>query len=136
MLHVRVITPKKVIKEIDADSVTVPGSEGEMTILPHHTNIFSMLQDGLVTIRNKSSEESFAIGSGYLETNGKDLNILVSRAAGQDELDQKEIERAMEQAKQALAKAKDHKERIDATMLLRRSVVDSKLLRKRKSRMV
>ena len=114
MLHVRVITPKRVIKETDATSVTAPGSEGEMTILPRHTNIFSMLQDGLVTIRNKGSEESFAIGSGYLETNGKDLNILVSRAAGQDELDQKEIERAMEQAKQALAKAKDHKERIDA----------------------
>jgi len=132
MLHVRVITPKRVIKEIDADSVTAPGSEGEMTILPHHTNIFSMLQDGLVTIRNKSSEESFAIGMGYLETNGTDLNILVSRAVGQDELDQKEIERAMEQAKQALAKAKDHKERIDATMLLRRSTVDLRLLRRRR----
>lgn len=119
---------------MDADSVTAPGSEGEVTILPQHSNLFSMLQDGVITIRTKSNEESFAIGQGYLETNGKDLNILVSRAAGQDELDQKEIERAVEQAKQALAKAKDHKERIDATMLLRRAVVDSKLLRRKKSR--
>ncbi len=134
MLHVRVITPKKIIKEIDADSVTAPGSEGEMTILTHHTNLFSMLQDGLITIRTKSGEESFAIGRGYLETNGEDLNILVSRAHGQDELDQKETEKAMEQARQALAKAKDHKERVDATMLLRRSVIDSKLLRRKKTR--
>lgn len=134
MLHVRVITPKKIIKEIDADSVTAPGSEGEMTILTHHTNLFSMLQDGLITIRTKSGEESFAIGRGYLETNGEDLNILVSRAHGQDELDQKETEKAMEQARQALAKAKDHKERVDATMLLRRSVIDSKLLRRKKNR--
>ena len=134
MLHVRVITPKKVIREIDAESVTAPGSEGEMTILTHHSNLFSMLQDGIITIRTKSGEEHFAIGSGYLETNGEDLNILVSRAHGQDELDQKEIEKAVEQAKQALAKAKDHKERVDATMLLRRTIVDSKLLKKRRTR--
>ncbi len=136
MLHVRVITPKRVVKEIEADSVTVPGSEGEMTILPHHSNLFSMLQDGLVTIRNKANEESFAIGMGYMETNGKDLNILVSRAHGQDELDQKETEKAIEQARQAVAKARDRKERLDATMLLRRAVVDSKLLKLKRKRAV
>ncbi len=132
MLHVRVITPKKIIKELDATSVTAPGAEGEMTILPHHSNLFSMLQDGLITLRDGKKEETFAIGAGYLETNGKELNILVSRAVGQDELDQKETERAFEQAKQLLAKAKDQKERLDATMLLRRSTVDLKLLRKRR----
>ena len=49
-------------------SVTVPGSEGEMTLLADHTPIVSALRVGVVTWRLASGEsESLKIESGTLE---------------------------------------------------------------------
>lgn len=132
VLHLRVITPSKIVLEEDISSITAPSVEGEITILPRHTRLFSLLKEGVVTIRKKNDEELLSIGGGYLQTNGSEVNVLVSRAYGQTEIDQKLTEKALEDAKKILEKSKDQKEREDAAMLLRRSIVDLKLLRKRK----
>jgi len=131
-LHLRIITPKKVVLEKDIYSITLPTEEGEITILPHHTNLFSILKEGIIKIKYKGEEDYFAIGGGYVETDGKEVNVLVSRAYGQDEIDEKIIEEAKEKAQQILSKAKTDAERQQAASLLRRSLIDSKLLRKKR----
>ena len=136
MLKLKIITPQKIVMEEDVKSVTVPSFEGEITILPHHTNLFSLLIEGIVTIRKKNEEDYLSIGGGYVETNGRDLRILVSRAYGQDEIDNKLTEQAIENAKKILSESKDNNERINASSVLRRSLIDSKLIKKRKIRHV
>ncbi len=133
-LHLKIITPKKIILEEEVLSVTVPTFAGEITVLPHHVNLFSLLVEGIVKIKKKSVEDYLAIGGGYLETDGKELNILVSRAYGQDEINQELITKGIEEAKKILASSKSQKERVEATSLLRRSLIDMKLLKKRKTR--
>lgn len=132
MLHLRVITPKKIVLDEEVDSVTAPGAEGEMTILPHHAHIFSQLKEGIVTIRKKSDEDAIAIGGGYLETDGHELTLLVSRAYGQDSIDAKLTEQALKQAQEAVAKAKAGPELHEAQVLLRRSLLDLKLIKRRR----
>jgi len=135
-LHLKVITPKKVVLEEDVQSVTVPSSEGELTILPYHTNLFSLLKEGIVRIKKDNREDYLAIGGGYAETDGKNLNVLVSRAYGQNEIDEQLTQKAMDEAKKAMAAAKDKNQRAEAISLLRRSVIDMKLLKKRKARII
>ena len=43
MLHLKIITPKKVVLEHEVRSVTAPGADGEFTVLPRHTKLFSLL---------------------------------------------------------------------------------------------
>lgn len=131
-LHLKVITPKKVVLEEEVASVTVPSSEGEITILPRHVRLLSLLKEGVITIRKKNDEDYLAIGGGYLETDGKDLSILVSRAYGQNEIDEKLTEKAMSDAKQILKESKDHDSRAEAAAILRRSVVELKLLKRKR----
>lgn len=133
-LHLKVITPKKVVLEEDVKSVTVPSSEGELTILPRHTNLFSLLKEGIVRIKTENKEDYMAIGGGYLETDGKGINILVARAYGQDEIDENLTEKAMEEAKKVLSQAKDSQQLIEATSLLRKSLIDMKLIKRHKAR--
>lgn len=133
MLHLRIITPKKVVLEQDVDRVTAPGADGEFTVLPRHTKLFSMLKEGIITIHVKNEEDFLAIGSGYLETDGRELTILVSRAHGQDEIDEKITSEAIKSAQTLIERAKDGVEREQATMLLRRSIIDQKLLKKRRT---
>ena len=133
-LHLKIITPKKVVLEKDVFSVTLPTEEGEITILPHHANLFSILKEGIIKIKYNQEEDYFAIGGGYLETDGREVNVLVSRAYGQDEIDEKMIEEAKENAQKILSQAKTDAERQQAAALLRRSLIDSKLLRKKRRR--
>jgi len=131
-MNLKIITPSKKVVDRQVVSVTVPSVDGEITILPRHTNLFSLLQDGIITIRDEKEEEYMAIGGGYLETDGQEIQILVSRAYNQDEIDEKLTEQALADAKKILQAGQDRHQRIEATALMRRSMIDLKLLKKRR----
>ena len=87
----------------------------------------------ICTVTQKEDKEEYlSIGGGYAETDGKELRILVSRAFGQDEINHEMTEQALANAKKILSESKDKKERLEASTLLRRSLIDSKLLKRRK----
>lgn len=136
MLHLRVITPQKVVLEEDIKSITIPSSEGEITILPKHEKLFTLLKEGVVMIKKEGKEDHLAIGGGYLETDGRLINLLVSRAYGQDKIDSEETQKAIDRAKKIISTSKDENEREQALGLLRRSAIDMKLIKKRKARSV
>ncbi|OGG65550.1 ATP synthase F1 subunit epsilon [Candidatus Kaiserbacteria bacterium RIFCSPLOWO2_02_FULL_45_11b] len=59
-------------------SVTVPGSEGEMTLLPDHTPLVSALRAGTITLRKADGEaEEFPVVSGTLEVSKNSVTILL-----------------------------------------------------------
>lgn len=131
MLQVSIITPAKKVLEAEAESVTLPSVDGEITILPHHDKLLTMLEEGIITIRKaKGDEDTLAIGGGYAQTNGSEISILVSRAYGQDEIDEKLTQEALQKAQKIMSESADEKERVDAASIMRRSLVDIKLLEK------
>lgn len=135
-LRLKVITPRKIVIDKQVGSVTVPTADGEITILPHHAHLFSLLVEGIVKIKSTGNEDDLAIGGGYLETNGETVTVLVARAYGQDEIDKDLTSKAVEEAKHILSKSTDEKERAEAMTIIRRSVIDSKLMKRRKARPV
>ncbi len=132
MIHLKVITPKKLAFEKDILSITVPTVAGELTILPKHSDLLSLLKEGVITIRTEKEEEYMSIGGGYMQTDGRIVQILVSRAYGQDEINEEMAKKAVENAQKALEEVEDKAERTEALRTLRRSMVDMKLLSKMK----
>lgn len=62
----------------NAFSVTVPGVEGEMTILPHHEALISPLKKGVITVKAEGGkEEFFEIEKGTLEVSGNQATVLM-----------------------------------------------------------
>ncbi|QQG43846.1 MAG: ATP synthase F1 subunit epsilon [Candidatus Roizmanbacteria bacterium] len=131
-IHLKIITPRKIVIDEEATSVTVPTTEGEISILPRHVHLLTLLTEGIITIKKNASEDSLAIGGGYLETNGKELKILVSRAYHQDEIDEEQTKRAIEEAKKIISEGRDESARHEAASIIRRSLVDMKLLKKKR----
>jgi F-type H+-transporting ATPase subunit epsilon len=129
-MQLKIATPKKLAVEREIDSITVPGASGEITLLPKHAHLLSLLTNGIITIRSKDDEEYMAIGGGYLETDGKSIHILVSRAYNQSEIDEAATKEAMDRAKKVLQETKDKTEATEAIAALRRSTLDLKLLTK------
>jgi len=132
ILKLKIITPKKIALEEDVISVTAPSSEGEITILPKHMNLFALLDEGIVKIVKKTGEDFLAIGGGYLQTDGDEVNVLVSRAYGQTDIDIDLTNKAVAEAKKIISQTKDISQRAQANVLLRRSMLNIKLLKKRK----
>lgn len=136
MIHLKIITPRKIVIDQDVDLVSVPSADGELTILEHHANLFSLLKEGIIKFKQKDKENFLSIGGGYLETDGEVLTILVSKAYHQDEINRELTEKAIEDAKKILSKSMDEKERMEATSLLRRSLIDMKLVKKKAPRSI
>lgn len=135
-LKLKIITPKNIALEKEIDGVTLPSSDGEMTILPRHINLFALLEEGIVHYWAGDDSEYLAIGGGYVETNGEEVSLLVSRAYGQEGIDQQQTQLAMKDAKERMKSAKSEDARKEISSLLRRSAIDAKLLKKKRRKSV
>ena len=86
-LHVEVVTTAKRILEADCDSVSIPGSQGYVTILPNHTPLISLLGVGTLTISGGGKDEILAIAGGFFEISDNVVKILTQIAEKPDEID-------------------------------------------------
>lgn len=130
-MKLQIITPVKLIKEIEITSVTLPTATGEITVLPKHQPLLSLLVEGIVTYKSKEGNDMLSIGGGYIQTDGTIVKVLVSRSYGQDEIDEKMTQEAIAHAQKVLSESKDKAQILEAKSLLHRSIIDSKLIRKR-----
>ena len=129
-MKLRILTPQKLAFEETVKSVTIPGFAGELTVLDKHIPLFTPLKEGIVRIDGETGESYFSIGGGYMETDGQEMHILVSRLKNQDEIDEAEIIKAKADAEHLIKNAATDEEREEAIMSLHRSTIDLKLLSK------
>lgn len=71
-----IITPDKKLYEGQAQAVSVPGQEGEMSILKRHAPLLAALKKGKVIVTDNSSRKEFEIESGVIEVDEKKVVIL------------------------------------------------------------
>lgn len=128
-----IITPQRLAYSEQIDSVTVPTSRGLIGVMAHHEPLFSALTDGEIKVIKNDKETYIAIGGGFMEVTHEKVSILVSRAMHAHELNEAEIKKAQTAAKEIIAKKVKGEEREAAQMILRRSLMELKVLRRRRS---
>ncbi len=103
-LNLQIITPERVVfAEEDIDSVTLPGSEGEMTILPQHAPLMTELQPGALVFRRSGEETDVALAGGFVEVRDDKVVILADTAERSGEIDAARAEEARQRAVERLA---------------------------------
>ncbi len=107
-LHFELVSPARLLFSGDVASVIIPGTEGEMTILPNHAPVLSTLRPGYVTVAKAggSSEKIFVRG-GFAEVNAKGLIVLAETAIPMAELDASAMSAQIKSAEDEVAAAKD-----------------------------
>ena len=78
-MHLTIARVDEVLYDGKAYSVTVPGKDGEMTVLRGHMPLISTLKEGTISVReNRESEpKKFPIKEGVLEVTGKGAIVLL-----------------------------------------------------------
>lgn len=83
-LHLSILCPEKTIYDGDATRVTLPGSAGAFTILPHHAAIVSSLRSGIVSYVTDSGEQFVNIENGFVEMSGETVLVCITLTANEN----------------------------------------------------
>ncbi|MBA2569673.1 MAG: F0F1 ATP synthase subunit epsilon [Chloroflexi bacterium] len=106
-LRLEIVTPERRAYEDDVDSVVLPGSEGELGVLPHHAPLLSTLGVGELRIRKGGQEEFFAIAGGFLQVRPDRVVVMAETADMASDIDLESAEKARRDAEQALTEGFD-----------------------------
>ena len=97
-----IVTPERLAYSDEVDSVVLPGSEGEIGVLPHHAPLVSTLGVGELRIRKGGNEESFAIVGGFVQVRPDKVVVMAETADTASEIDLEKAQEARREAERAL----------------------------------
>lgn len=130
-LQFKIVTPERIVFEDAVDAVIMPAVDGEITILPHHIPLVSLLKAGVLWIKKGNEEIPLALGGGVVEVDGRKIVILADSAERADELEEEKIEKAKEAAKKLMEeKRHDAEGFVEAQAGLEREIARLKVARK------
>ena len=135
MIHAHIITPEETVLDGEFESVTLPTSDGEITVMGGHIPLISVLVPGTVIARKGKEEWFFACSRGVIEIDGKNIKVLADTADRAEKLEEAAVEAAHRAAEKLTAERRDDAEAFaDATALMERELARLSTIRRQKAR--
>lgn len=106
-IHLQVVTPEQAVYSENVDAVVLPGSEGELGILPGHVPLLTKLDIGEMVIHQEDEQRRFFVVRGFAEILGDRVRVMAEECEGVEEID-------IEQARSDLREAEEEVEKIEA----------------------
>jgi F-type H+-transporting ATPase subunit epsilon len=103
-IRCEIVSQDRMVFEGDADIVVLPGTDGEMGILPHHAPLLTTLKIGIIKVRSGGKEEIFTVAGGVAEVQPDLVTVLADAAENIEEIDVARAEAARKRAEEILAK--------------------------------
>jgi len=124
-LKLEIVTAERqVFSGDDVTAIIAQGIEGQMTILPKHAPLITMLEPGELIIRKGSGDEMYmVITGGFIEAKPDKVIILADACERSDEIDLKRAEEAKHRAEERLHNINPEIDQVRAETALRRSLV-------------
>ena len=92
-LHFELVAPERVLYAGEVDAVLLPGTEGEMTVLPGHAPVMTGLKTGFVVVTDRKSHGArMLVRGGFAEINPSGLTVLAERALPPEDLTPESID--------------------------------------------
>ena len=129
-ITLEIISPEKLLLARDVDMVVIPGTEGDLGILPGHSKLITGLRGGLVDIyENNQITDRFFVSGGFAEVTETQCAVLADAITRQSDLDPAKAEAALAEAKTAfnavdMADRDDYREASDR-LISAQAMVDS-----------
>ena len=120
LLALKVLTPEGAVLEGDVSEVTLPGSEGELGVLPAHAALLTKIIPGALAYRAPEGHGVIAVGRGVAEVRDDRVIVLVERAVPAEEIDAGALDARRKQlvAEQDSGVAEERVEEIEEEIVL------------------
>lgn len=133
-LHLKIVTPEKLIFDEEVSQVNVPTDLGTLGILPSHSALMAKLVPGELIIKKASKDEPMAVGAGFLQVENNTLTIMTDLATYATDIDEKAVEEAKKRAEVALAEKLTDEEHAETLAVLEKSLAQLNVKRRHRVR--
>jgi F-type H+-transporting ATPase subunit epsilon len=120
-LNVRVITPDKVVWDAAAEELILPSSTGQLGILTGHAPLLTALDIGVMRLKGDTGWTSIVLMEGFAEVEDNKVTILCNGAEEASSIDLKTAQDELEKVTLLVDEATTKKEKIEATIELRKA---------------
>jgi F-type H+-transporting ATPase subunit epsilon len=105
--HFELVSPERQLFEGPVESVVVPGSEGDMTVMANHAPLMTTLRAGVVAVSDgKGAARRLFVRGGFCDINASGLTILAEVAVPVEEIEPARVADQMKSAEESLRDAK------------------------------
>ncbi len=99
-IKLKIVTPEKTVYEGEIGQITLPVSDGEVTILPNHRSYIASLKAGEIYLKTEKDDLYIAVSGGFIEFDQNNLVVLADTAERAEEIDIKRAEQARKRAEE------------------------------------
>ena len=111
--HFELVAPDRLLFRGRAQSVLVPGGEGDFVVLEHHAPVMAALRPGIVAIEDDHGKTTrMFVRGGFAEVNQAGLVLLAETAIPVDELSAERLAEEIKNAEEDVADAVDEQRRL------------------------
>jgi F-type H+-transporting ATPase subunit epsilon len=106
-IKLSILSPeRRLATEVSVNSVTLPGSEGQIQILPGHAAMMGLLTTGAFRFQNSDgTEEAGVISTGFFEVKNETVSVMAETIELKGEIDVSRARQAQQKAETALQSA-------------------------------
>ena len=113
------VSPERLLVSEEVESVVIPGTEGEMTVMARHAPVMTTVKPGVVTVKPVSgAEERYVVFGGFADILPEGCTLLAESAVHVADVDKADLERRIQEAREDLADAKNDEDRTKAEEFL------------------
>jgi len=133
-LQLEIVSPERRAYTDEVDEVIVPGIDGQLGILPHHTRLITALGTGELRIKKGGSEQSLLISGGFVEVRPDKVIVMADLAEHSDEIDEAKAVEARKRAEAELEAARDPVDLARVRAALQTALMRERIATRRRSR--
>ena len=104
-LTFELVSPERKLASTEADAVTIPGAEGDLTAMPGHAPFLTTLRPGPVVVRSGSNETRYFVTGGFAEISQDVVSVLAERGIEAEQADAAFLDERIADAEKALEDA-------------------------------
>jgi F-type H+-transporting ATPase subunit epsilon len=133
-LQLEIVSPERRAFADEVDMVIVPGIDGQLGILPHHTRLISALGIGELRIKKGGTEQILFISGGFVEVRPDKVVVMADLAEHSDEIDEQRAVEARKRAEAELEQARAPADIARVRAALQTALMRERIAVRRKSR--
>ena len=113
------VSPERLLVSEDVESVVIPGSDGEMTVMAHHSPVMSTMKPGVVTVGKSGGQtDRYVVYGGFADVLPESCTLLAESATSVADLDPADVAQRVQNAREDVADAKDAEAKASAEAML------------------
>lgn len=117
-LQFDLVSPERSLASYAAQTVEIPGTDGDMTVMADHAPTITTLRPGLLRVMAGSDVQEYVVSGGFAEIGAAGISVLAETAFAKADMHQDDMDAMMEAAQKAYDSAKQLNTAVDESAKL------------------